>query len=279
MSSTTPKLALSEPAATAALFALALTCAGLLFVLERAVPPIELPSLSLPRAPVEAVIRADATAASAAPKSKQAVALEALLWRQGAAEAPGIEDLDTYRNRRKALELGYRALVRVEGEARVLRLRSKAVAQLEAALDLQLKDEQAKAVLGSFTAVLEHEGASRNGYLVAPRFVVRTLYKARWNILHGLAPDYTFERVEKRAFYGWQALHAERVPLQRRIEALHAYGLAGGDQIEEALGVLLFRMGDYRQAAKALRAAQRKHGSLRLRNYVLGALSAAGHTD
>jgi hypothetical protein len=275
MASLKQRLTLSEPVAAVALILLATACAAFLLAQERPVAPLELPSLSLPQAPVEAVLRADSEAARLAPHDPRANELEALLWKQGAAEQHGLEDEDSYRNRRKALELGYRALVAELTEPVALRLRSKAVGQLEAALDLKLKDEQARAVLGVFATVLEREGLSRDGYLVAPLFVVRTLYKARWNILHGLPPDHAFERIEKRAFHGWKALHAAGVPIQRRIEALHAYGAAGGEQLEEALGVLLFRMGDYTQSAEALRAAYHKQGSLRLRNYLLSARSAA----
>ena len=120
-------------------------------------------------------------------------------------------------------------------------LRAKAALQLEDALELRLEGKRAKQVIGAFNSLLERERASMDGYLVAPRFVVRTLYKARWNILAGLAPDHAFERIERRAFYGWQALHSETEPLPKRMAALHEYGLAGGDHVEEALGILLFR--------------------------------------
>jgi hypothetical protein len=274
-----PKGTLSEPVAAVALLLLAAACAGFLLAQERRVAPLELPSLVLPRAAVEAVLRADAEAARNAPSSARSTELTALLWKHGAAEQRGVEDVDSYRNRRRLLELGYQALSAEVGEPKALRLRSKAVEALQDALELRLKPEQAHAVLGAFSSVLEREGLSRDGTLVAPRFVVRTLYKARWNILHGKAPDYAFERVEKRAFYGWQALHAEGVPLQQRIAALHAYGLAGGGELEEALGVLLFRMGDYVQSEHALRAAYHKQPSLRLRNYLLSARTAAGYKD
>jgi hypothetical protein len=272
-------LSLSEPTAALALMAVSIACTSLLLVIARPVPPLELPSLALPEAAVTAQLREDADQARNAPDTPRARELEALLWKQGAAERHGLEYEDSYRNRRRALELGYRAFVSEVGEERALRLRSKAVAKLEDALELRLKDEQAQAVIGVFATVLAREGLSRDGYLVAPEFVVRTLYKARWNILHGLAPDYALEPIEKRAFYGWKALHAEHLPLASRIEALHAYGSAGGVDLEEALGVLLFRMGDYKQSLAALRVAYQKHPNLRLRNYLLSARIASGSRD
>jgi hypothetical protein len=278
-SSLRSRLALSEPLATVALLVLAAACAALLFAQERHTTPRELPSLTLPAQPVRRVLQADAAAARAAPSGKRAQALVALLLEHGRAESQGLEDAERYHERRSRLERGYRELVAEAGEPAALRLREKAVLALEAALALELSDAEAKAVLGSFPAVLAREGASRHGELVAPQFVVRTLYKARWNLLHGIAADHRFQAIEKRAYYGWQALHAERLPARRRIEALHAYGLAGGEDVEEALGVLLLREGDSVQASKALQAAYRKHANIRLRNALLVARHAAGQPD
>lgn len=269
------KLTLSEPLGAMLLLVLAVACAALLFAQDRASAPRELPSLTLPVQAVQRVLHADAQAARAAPSSQRARALAALLIEHGRIEAQGLEEAQRYQDRRSALVQGYRELAAEVGAATALRLREKALLQLEAALALRLREDAAKAVLGSFPAVLAREGASRNGELVAPHFVVRTLYKARWNLLHGLKGDHGFATVEKRAYYGWQALHAERVALAQRIEALHAYGLAGGEDVEEALGVLLLRQGDHAQALRALEHAYRAHGGLRLRN----ALIAARHSS
>jgi hypothetical protein len=268
-------IVLSEPLAVAGLFVVALVCAAVLFILPRAVAPLELPSLSLPRAEVEAVMRADALAARSAPESRQAKELWTLYLEQGRMERAGIEDSGPYAARRKALVQAFTALVAEAGEQAAMALRAKAVEQLDAALALRLPAADAQAALGALSAMLAKDGVSRDGYLVAPSFVMRTFHKGRWNLLHGLPPDHRFAPVERRTFYGWEALHAERVPLHQRIAALHEYGLAGGKQVEEALGILAFRMGDARQAVGALEAAYRKQPSLRLRNYLAGARAAA----
>jgi hypothetical protein len=270
---------LSEPVAALALLTLAIACGALLLAEPRHVAPFELPSLTLPADAVSATIASDAEAARAAPATAGAKAFEALLRDQGQAETQVSEGSESYAARRQALALAYKRVLAQSGEAGALRLRAKAVLALEDALELRLDVAQAKQVIGAFSSVLERENASRDGYLIAPRFVVRTLYKARWNILAGLPPDYALQRVELRAFYGWQALQADDVPLQKRVTALHAYGLAGGDHIEEALGILLFRLGDYAQAARALETAYRKQGSIRLRNQLLAVRVAAGYAD
>jgi hypothetical protein len=279
MSGLRKKLELAEPLGTVLLLVLAVSCAGLLFAQPRATAARELPSLVLPQAPVQRVLQADARAARRAPNSEKARAVDALFLEHGRLEAEGLEAVERYQQRRKALVDAYRDVVAEVGAEAALRLRERALDKLEAALALRLRDADAKAVLGSFTAVLARERASRDGVIVAPHFVVRTLYKARWNLLHGLPRDHGFADVEKRAYYGWQALHAERVPLLQRIQALHSYGLAGGDDVEEALGVLLMRQGDAAQAARAFEHAYRKNGSLRLRNAWLGAQRAAEAAD
>lgn len=279
MAQSTAKTKLSEPIAALLLLTLTTACAGLLLAQPRHVAPLELPSLLLPADAVAAVIAKDESAARQAPRSAAAQAFEKLLDEQGRIETLGRESSDRYAARRAALVESYRTLAREVGETTALRLRAKAVERLEDALDLRIDTTHARAVIGAFNSVLDRESASRDGYLVAPRFVVRTLYKARWNILAGLPPEYAFERIERRAFFGWQALHCDELPLQKRVAALHEYGLAGGDHVEEALGILLFRLGDYAQSASALETAYRKQGSLRLRNNLLAARSAAGFAD
>jgi hypothetical protein len=269
------RLTLSEPFAASAAFALALLCAGLLFARPRAVPPRELPSLTLPERAVREAMVADAAAAQTAPTSARARALEALLMEHGAAESRGPEDTDVYSKRQRSLATGYRELVDEVGEPVALRLRAKNAQRLEQALDLRLPDAEAKAVLGALPNILKREDAARDGYLVAPRFVVRTLFKARWNILHGLPPTKNFAKVELLAYYGWQTLHAERLPIPQRLRAAQAYQHAGGQDIDEILGVLLYRNGDFALAARAFAAAQHGGLQLRLRNHMLAAQAMA----
>jgi tetratricopeptide (TPR) repeat protein len=266
---------MSDAVAASVLFAAYVGCGAALFALPRAVAPLEPPSLSLPRAEALAVMRQDQLAASTAPDNERTRALWALYLEQGTMERVGVEESFSFAQRREALAAAYKGVVAQSGEAVGLALRAKSVLAVEAALDLKLPQAQAQANFGALSAMLQREGASRDARLVVPRFLVRTFQKARWNLLTGQPADYSLVRVERRAFYGWQSLHVERVPIDRRIEALHEYGQAGGPFVEEALGVLLFRMGDPEKAAEALTAAYRKNPSLRLRNYAAGARSAA----
>ena len=268
-------LRLPEPLAVVALFVLATACAALLLVRPRTVAPSELPSLILDAGAVARAIAADERVAREAPHNAQADALRALMTKQGEMELVGSERLRTVSERREALAKGFAALVAASGEDTALRLRAEAAHELEAALDFELPHARAKVVVGALGEMLQREGASVNGQLTAPRFVVRTLYKARWNLLHGLPPAHRFEPIEHQAYFGWQALHAERLPLPQRADALRSYAKAGGRRSQEALGVLHYLHDDFQEAIGPLTAAHQSTPTVRLRNYLLGAEARA----
>jgi hypothetical protein len=248
-----------------------LACAALLFAQERAVTPRELPSLVLDADAVREALAADAAAAKRVPDSPTVEQLKTHWLDMSRADREGIEPEHLRRVRADDMFYAYNALKKESGEAAALALRAAAAEQLDAALDGKLTKDEAQDVLGGFPTVLAREHCTRDGELVAPRFVVRTLFKARWNLSHGLGPDHAFTQIERLAFYGWQALHAERLPIDRRLTALEAYATYGGKRVAQAAGVLLFRGSGYASASEALAAAYRQTGNLRLRNWAKGA--------
>ncbi|MGD8862962.1 MAG: hypothetical protein PVI30_23310 [Myxococcales bacterium] len=269
-----PKI--SEPMAAVVLLVVAVGCASLLMVLPRHVPPLSTPLLTLDADAVAEALRRDAELAHAAKPSGRARELDALLLEHGRLEVSGPEEARLYRERRRRLREGYAALVQAEGQRAALALRAVATERFDAALDLELPTDQARAAIGATAATLAHEGATVDGVLVAPRFVARVMFEARWNVLHGRPADADLSPVKRRALFGWQALQAEPMSLARRLQALERYAQAGGAHVQEAMGVLLFRAHEPAAAAEALAAAQAQHGSIRLRNYALGARLAAG---
>lgn len=264
-------LHLSEPLAAIALFVLSTACAALLLVRARAVEPYEPPSLELSASMVATAMADDVAAARAAPRGKTADELRGLLTHQGEMELVGAERFESFNRRRAALAKAYAKLVREVGEKKALSLRAEATCEFDDALDLKLPVARAKLVIGTLGEMLQREGASIDGELTAPRFVARTLFKARWNLLHSLQPTLRFEPIERQAYFGWEALHAERLPIPQRVEALAEYAKAGGKHVDEAHGVLLYQHQEYQQATNALRAAYKAEPTIRLRNYVLGA--------
>jgi hypothetical protein len=266
---------LSEPFAAVALLVLAIACAGLLLTLERAVPPRVMPSLQLPAGPVRAQLAADRALVAKLPESEAVEQLRAVLLEQELAAAGGPQEARVVRHRRSRLQQACLDVGKAHGDAGADAFRALAAERIDAALALTLPEEEARRVLKGFATVLAREHVTRDARVVGPRFVVRTMYKARHNLLCGWVPDSGLSRIEQRAFYGWQALHAERVALVRRLQALDRYAEAGGEDVAEARGILLFQGGDFAGAMRALEAAQRETGSLRLRNHIAAVRVAA----
>lgn len=269
----------SNALGTLLLFLVVVACAGFLLVLPRRAPLQEMPPLVLPAAPVRAALAAEAKAAQQAPRTKAAAELDRLWLELSRAEREGPEPMHARRMRRNAAREAFLQVVKESGDAGALALRAAAVERLDAALDLKLDPKLARDVMGDFALMLEKESCARGGELIAPRFVVRILYKARWNIAHEVAPDYAFASIERRAYYGWQALHAQRLPAEQRMRALVEYRRHGGSRADEAAAVLLQRGAQTEGAHDALAAAYRRSSTLRLRNALLATTDAPPAAD
>jgi hypothetical protein len=118
-------------------------------------------------------------------------------------------------------------------------------------------------------------GVTTGGDEIAPHFVIRALYKARWNMAVQQPPDFALARVEQQAFHGWLALHAENLALPVRLDELAEYAKAGGAHASEAHAVLLYLHQERVAAAEQLDKVASASGNLRLRNYLVGARVAA----
>jgi hypothetical protein len=265
---------LSPALNTLLLFAVVIACAGSLLAQPRAVAWQETPPLTLPVEPVRKAMADDAKAAASAPQTVAAKKLDALWLELGHGERDGLEPSHMTRARHRDLHAAFDVVVRESGQPAALAVRAAATERLDAALDIELAPELARDVLGNFPIVLQREECTRGGELIAPRFVVRTLYKARWNISHEQTPDLAFTPIERRAYYGWQALHARRLPLEQRLEALLVYQRNGGTRVNEAVGVMLQRSAQSGPASAAFAAAYRSVGTLRLRNAQLAQMDA-----
>lgn len=266
----------SSPAlSTLMLFVVVVGCAGFLCWQPRRVALTQMPPLVLPASAVRAALAAEAKAAAQAPRTQAAAQLDQLWLELSRAERDGDERQYRRRARREQARAVYDEVVKQSGEAGALALRAAAVERLDDAIDLKLKPELARDVMGDFALMLEREGCARGGELIAPRFVVRVLYAARWNIAHMLAPHHGFSSIAKRAYFGWQSLHGNRLPPEQRMRALHEYQRHGGARADEAAGVLLHLSGQGAVANAAFTAAYRSSGSLRLRNAALADAAAA----
>jgi hypothetical protein len=248
----------------------------LLIGLPRAIAPTELPALSLPESDVTTQQREDEQLAAAAPHTPGAEQLLTLYQTFGQTEYVALESQALSSQRRIMLHRAYDQVREEAGPRGALALRAHALAMFEAALDDRVHGEAIRGWLGVFPNVLADFLATRNGLERAPHFVVRTLYKARWNRLLNLPVDSDFAKIERQAYYGWLGLHAYNLPLQERRSALVNYAAAGGEHASEAQGVLAFADRDYIRAVECLERAYQENPNWRIRNYLRGARVAAG---
>jgi len=273
---TSPSRRLSPTLLGATLLACACGAAGTVLALPRAVAPRELPGLVLAPAQIDAVIAADARLARSASSDEAARALEELVEAQALAEVGSGETPDEARMRLTRLANGAAAVERAHGVDALLALRARAVLDFERVLRTRVRGVERDRVLGSFPRAVERYDVTKRGRLRAPRFVLRTLFKARWNSVCQLAATWRLAPVELRAFHGWLALGADSAALTDRSAALDAYAAAGGVRVDEARAALAWRGGDGERAEELYGEVLTQTGSLRFRNHLRAARLAAG---
>ncbi|MEM9072806.1 MAG: hypothetical protein AAGE52_30145 [Myxococcota bacterium] len=240
---------------------------AVLLALPQAVFPREGPSLWLDATEVAAVVAEED--ALPAPSGEQVERLRELFAEQGRAETIESEPRVVFRTRTEALRNTTLALREEAGDDAVVALRAAAVTRAFEALRGGLSAEDEEAALGTFPRMLERYDAMRDGRIVAPSFVVRTLYKARWNGIHQLPLTDGFHPVELQAYHGWLALHATAASAERRRSALDAYQRAGGRNVVEARAYLAALAGHAAEASLGYGRIWENHGNLRARNHAL----------
>jgi len=253
----------------------AAVCGYVLVALPRTAIPTDTPALQCSHDAVAAVLTRDRALAKQAPTSPAGLALDSLLLERGQVERDVSETSETQALRVERIARAMEALRSASDHTAVLKLRALAVERMQDALDLTLPAEQMQGVLGGFPTILREAMASRDGELVAPKIVVRTLYKVRWNVIMGLPQLFALERVEHVAYNGWFALHATNGPVDARLTVLKAYEAAGGLYADEARGALGYAGGDPAGALRALQRAVAARPSFRLRNWMRAAERAA----
>ena len=238
-----------------------------LYAVPRAVAPVELPGLMLSAKDTAEVLRADAALAARAPDDVHARALIDLVHAQGEAEATVGEAPSVAAEREQNLRAVVADVRAAGGDEALLALRAVAVAELSPVMRAPRNDAASDRVLGSFPNILERYRLTEDGRLLAPWFVVRTLYKARWNSICRLPSTFAFAPVEERAFHGWLALSASGAPLRERVDALARYRAAGGTRGEEALAVLAYEGAQFDRAEELFTRLYASTGNVRFRDH------------
>ena len=262
---------LTESGAKLIVVAVAAGCAGLLLAMPQPVTPTEMPALVLDPGAMEEVRSLDRQRAAQTPGDETSARLLALYRAQGRAEAAGAEERQAATERGVALQRATDAFIAAHGSDALGTLRAKAATDLPEALAGRLDADDEQAVLGSFPRMLERYGLTRDGAIVAPPFIVRTLFVARFNAILRRPLTEGFAPVEAQAYWGWLALETPDAPIERRQSALEAYAAAGGAGVAEARAVLAFEAGDGPRASHAFTALYEETGVLRYRNHAMAA--------
>ncbi len=247
-----------------------------LLAVPQPVDPWELPSLVLDRNTAAQQVERTESLGATFERSEEAVELERQFLEHGIAELNppyGKVDFDT---RQAHIHHAVRSLVEAHGPESLAVMRASAVNDVARLVDSRESlDQRDQGALGGFVQMLERYGAIDDGVLIAPPLTIRSLYKARWNLIHRLPATSGFSEIERQAYWGWLALHGWGAPLQERVNALAAYREAGGANADEAAALFDLLEEKPTTAATALEALYTQHHRLRLRNLALGAFAAA----
>jgi len=244
-----------------------------------AAPPREVPPLTLSPSGVSAELAQDARIAAQAPDPEAALERRRLYHEANVAEQEATDPPGRARGRSQRLVAALEGLIEEHGEQVVAQIRAQDVARGEQALGGELAAGGAGSELGGFLRIMARYGMAADGIQIAPRFVVRTAFAGRWNAMHARELTDGFSEVDRRAYWGWLALHAREASTELRMEALGHYEAVAGERADEARGVLLYELGDSHGAEEAFTAAYEARGTFRLRNHALAAAGAEGSND
>ena len=267
-----------EPA-FAAFFAVLCVCSACLIVLiatPRFPPLDELPPLVLAPDRVRSARAADDAWLKQALTGPLVQELRQLYLEEGRAEASERSDaMHAWRRQERMWGLARSVLAEV-GSARFVALRALATEQFMQQLSMAdgLVQPEAAGLCGRFPELMRRYGMmEEGGRMIAPEQVVRAMYAARWNMLHGLEPAHAFSEQELCAYLGWIALHAASAPPERRLAAAEGFARAGCRYGAETLAQWQFLEGRLDEGLASMQAIYEENGSLRARNLALHMLS------
>lgn len=248
---------------------------GAILATPQPVDPWEMPSLVLDRTAVSDAISLDEILAKEVPDIGEAKALRSLFLDHGRSEANPPYELTEFDQRQAAIYRAAKALVEKDGPIALEAMRASAVEDFMAVFgdgSHEAQNDYEAGVLGGVREILQQYGTMHGGVLVAPLLTVRSFYKARWNSIHRQPFVGGFSPIELQAYWGWLALHGWGKPLQKREDALLAFGDAGGVGTQEAAALFDLLEGRPSRASTSLEKLYAASGELRLRNLALGAL-------
>ncbi len=238
-------------------------CAAVLLLLPRPVAPLSGPSLSLSDSELGTL---NTFPSADVELSEAATGALSLYRQQGEVEAGAGESREDFASRARRLEEVGTQLSEDDLNA----LRNHLLSKMIPALRGELGAEEENALLGSFPRVLERYGASRDGETIAPPWVLRALFMARFHHIFRLEPTRDFSEAEQKAYWGWLALYSEGAPAELRLGAANRLEVLGQD-VAELRAWLSYGQEDYHRASGAYFDLSEATGSIRARNHALAA--------
>jgi hypothetical protein len=268
-----------------ALLATALSCSIVVVLAPRPVQPSQLPALRLARRAVEAQLAHDRELAASArsfERDPDVVNVLSMYRREGLAELRNDLDMQVLADQRRELSSGADKLFTRLGGERTRALIAAVTERAMAALAQDHAASETRGLLGGFPSLLARLGyddsfvvepatkrVARAGYSRAPTLAVRTLYKARFNLICERPLDRDLTPLELQAYEGFNALHAAGLPPERRAQAAQTFFRAGGHDGAEAAAIWMYQGGAHDAALALLRSEYERTGALRLRNMAL----------
>jgi hypothetical protein len=268
-----------------ALLVTALACSIVVVLAPRPVQPSQLPALRLPRAAVAAELARDhelARSARAFVRDPDVEHVLSLYREEGLVELDREVDMASLANKRQELSSSGDKLFTRLGVERTRALIAWTTERALSAWASGAESSEARGLLGGFPSLLArygyvHTPVARAGARVdtprgfgeAPKLSVRTLYKARFNLIFERPLDRDLRPLELLAYEGFNALHASGLPAERRARAAQAFFRVGGHDGAEAAAIWMYQGGAREPALALLRSEYARTGALRLRNMAL----------
>ena len=246
------------------------SCAGLLLTFAHPAAPTP-PVLAFDPARVAEVELADRERLANADAEPTGPAAEVWqLYHQAGEAEVGTESREEFAARQRAMADALSELRDARGDGAVATLRSRALAELQAALAGELDGDSEGAALGSFPATTEGYGLFEGGEPVAPPFVIRTLFAGRFNGILGLELTDGMTEIEEKAYWGWLAVEVPDPPPALHVRAMERLGAVAPDLARELRAYRALEAGHGAEAA----ALYGRLPTLRARNAAMAAQSA-----
>jgi hypothetical protein len=256
---------------TCGVLLVALACSIVVIASPRPVQPSRLPALRVPLAEGRRAFgEGDLDARAPLPQAAWFAQWYELYSEAGLNEREKAVDLALVARQKAELSKLVREQFPKLGARGVRALMDALTARALDALPRRPLPTEAYGLLGGFPALLQQYGYIADPRSpIAPARAIAALYRQRFNLICERPLDSDIDDADRRIAEGWIALHGQRLPVERRVQAAQAFAKLGGVDAREALAVWLHHGELNDQATALLQHEYERTGALRLRNMLL----------